>query len=390
MLNRRLLRVKVFQSLYAMHHAYKGVEAEALGRIATHFVKDLMAEVALDEALLEAQKKKAQALFLEELAADFPQNDYGDEALPVIAAVNDGIAFYKRASIDEKQRQARLMIGGCTSIDDLYLRILGLLVALSEQVLQEDKESRQKHINPGPLPERRKRLLTNRYMQGLVHWEELTWELAKRDLAVEAEEDWARRLYREALRKDETLQAWLDQETFTPEDELALMRHLTKSLLERYDQSATWFDQLSLHWAENASVVRSMVYRTFKTIGEVGKPEFVVLSTDWEDDEEFALRLFNGAWDNWDAYTPMLTQLLVKWDVERVALADMILIKMALTEMLQVESIPVKVTINEYVELAKHYSTENSSTFINGVIDAAADQLKAQGRLKKSGKGLME
>src|SRR5690606_31069414 len=86
----------------------------------------------------------------------------------------------------------------------------------------------------------------------------------------------------------------------------------------------------------------------------------------------------------------MISQKTKNWEAERIALMDTLLMKMAITELTQFSSIPVKVTINEYIEIAKEFSTPKSNSFINGILDKILTDLKAAGRLRKSGRGLVE
>jgi N utilization substance protein B len=108
-----------------------------------------------------------------------------------------------------------------------------------------------------------------------------------------------------------------------------------------------------------------------------------------EDDEGFLLELFRKAVLHQDEFTEEIDAKTPNWDTERIADLDMILIKMALTEFLYFPSIPTKVTINEYIEIAKDYSTTKSSYFINGVLDKLLKDYNNSGKLKKIGRGLL-
>jgi N utilization substance protein B len=107
------------------------------------------------------------------------------------------------------------------------------------------------------------------------------------------------------------------------------------------------------------------------------------------DDEEFLLDLFRKTVLHQDEFTVDIDEKTPNWDTERIADIDMILIKMALTEFLYFPSIPTKVTINEYIEIAKDYSTTKSSYFINGVLDKLLKEYDKSGKLKKIGRGLL-
>ena len=114
--------------------------------------------------------------------------------------------------------------------------------------------------------------------------------------------------------------------------------------------------------------------------------------TEWEetnDDKRFLVRLFKETLKHVEDYQKLVAEYSANWDFERVALMDKIILFMALTEFCYFPDIPVKVTINEYIELSKFYSTPESRRFINGILDKLAERLKAEGKLVKSGRGLV-
>ncbi|MBR4147687.1 MAG: transcription antitermination factor NusB [Bacteroidales bacterium] len=110
---------------------------------------------------------------------------------------------------------------------------------------------------------------------------------------------------------------------------------------------------------------------------------------DNNDDKRFLLKLFRDTLKHADEYQELVKANISNWDYDRVALMDKIIIFMALTEFCQFQDIPVKVTINEYIELSKYYSTPDSRRFVNGILDKLSEQLKAEGKLVKTGRGLV-
>ena len=112
---------------------------------------------------------------------------------------------------------------------------------------------------------------------------------------------------------------------------------------------------------------------------------------DWEDDQRvFFKNLFTDTISNDDEYENIVSDFAQNWATERIAIVDMIILKMAVCEMLNFPSIPVKVTINEYIELSKNYSTQKSKIFVNGMLDKISVKLEKDGKIKKSGRGLID
>jgi N utilization substance protein B len=110
---------------------------------------------------------------------------------------------------------------------------------------------------------------------------------------------------------------------------------------------------------------------------------------DEVEDEAFAKDLFKKTATNSGAYQKLIEEKLENWDMDRIASTDILLMKMALCEFLNVKSVPTKVSMNEYIEIAKEYSTPKSHGFINGILDKLLEELKKEGKVKKIGKGLI-
>jgi N utilization substance protein B len=109
-----------------------------------------------------------------------------------------------------------------------------------------------------------------------------------------------------------------------------------------------------------------------------------------DEDRQFMVALFRKTILNSDMYAGMIDEKARNWEIERIALMDTILIKMALAELLEFPSIPVKVTLNEYIDISKFYSSAKSKVFINGILDKLIVELKEKKMIRKTGRGLME
>jgi len=374
-----------------MIHAEKGVYHESRNLVGRRFEKSGM-EVD-DNHNYELEKLKmteALSLFDQHYQSGMDQREVEASTADITVAVQDGIYHYQARFKDEKRAQLMSLISEAQSVSHLYFRALGLLVEMGRQVLAEQEEERNRRVSRGLAPDYKLKLATNPIMVALADWPELQNVLERNELSIEPEDGWARTLYREWLKPDADYQNFVNMTEADNDTILSLMRYVTKAILEKYTISNSWFEHLSLRWAENATIVRNMVVRTLKLIAEGEAPEMVSLSLDWEDDERFISTLFRMTYDNWDAYSSELKSVLKNWDTERLALSDEIILKMALAELLHIEAVPVKVSMNEYVELGRNYSTDASPTFINGVLDPLVTKLKEEKRIRKSGKGIME
>ena len=152
-----------------------------------------------------------------------------------------------------------------------------------------------------------------------------------------------------------------------------------------------WFlEEKNLHWFDDYNEALLMVYQNI--VFWKASQEQIILSPLYKDEVEdvkFYRDLFTKTANNGDKYYEIIEKNLHNWEAERIIETDMILMKMALCELMGFPSIPVKVTINEYIEIAKTYGSEKSGTFINGLIDKIANDLRKEGTLNKTGRGLI-
>jgi len=152
-----------------------------------------------------------------------------------------------------------------------------------------------------------------------------------------------------------------------------------------------FIEDQGIFWNDDLDLAASMVLRSLKAMNASDTDiEFLPLWKDGEEEEVFCRDLFRKTLVNGEDVTNRVAKLTPNWDLDRIALMDLILIKMAAAEAMTFESIPLKVSMNEYIELSKFYSTNKSATFINGVLDNLIPQLKEEGKIHKVGRGLIE
>ena len=149
-------------------------------------------------------------------------------------------------------------------------------------------------------------------------------------------------------------------------------------------------EEQSIFWNDEVEFVISMIAKTLKVFKEKdGENASLMPLFKNEDDKEFAKNLYRKAILNKDDYRKIVESFTENWDVERIAFMDFLIIEMAITEAVEFSSIPTRVTINEYLEIAKFYSTEKSSVFINGLLDKIFKHLKEEQKIIKTGRGLI-
>lgn len=164
-----------------------------------------------------------------------------------------------------------------------------------------------------------------------------------------------------------------------------LWRKLYKSFLFDNDELDMILEDQSLYWNDDKEIVDTFVLKTIKRFEEKnGASQPLLPEFKDEEDQDFARRLFRRTILNADYYKHLISENTKNWDLDRVAFMDVIIMQIALAEILSFPNIPVSVTLNEYVEIAKLYSTSKSGSFINGTLDGIVNQLKKEGKLTKN------
>ncbi len=150
-----------------------------------------------------------------------------------------------------------------------------------------------------------------------------------------------------------------------------------------------YFYEEDINWDDNQKTVQNITLKTFKNAYEDSEEVLMGLSSNWESDYEFYLDLFKQSLIHEETVIEQITRKSKNWDISRLPVTDKIILKMAIAEMIYFYSIPVKVSINEYVDLAKQVSTPKSKQFINGVVESISKELLENKTIKKSGRGLI-
>lgn len=180
------------------------------------------------------------------------------------------------------------------------------------------------------------------------------------------------------------------------EDDRNIILFMLRNLMVNFELLQYLFEEMDIHWVDDYDTALLMLDRTIKNWKESRGctrklPPLIKPSINNEDDDKiFAGQLFRRVLLNCNKYDEMIENKISNWEFDRVAKIDIILLRMAVCEFLEFPSIPVKVTINEYIDISKIFSSPKSKQFINGMLDKLAIQMKEEGMMKKSGRGLIE
>ena len=182
----------------------------------------------------------------------------------------------------------------------------------------------------------------------------------------------------------------IDSPTF--EDDYNFFSELTLKFLIKNEFVVKFFEENNIFWSEDFLIVRSMLKKTVKSMNSSNFNTFAVasLSEDIKEDLKFASSLFDIVVQDTSEYDVYIKKYAKNWDLERITLMDRSILRMGIGEMLSFSNIPMKVTINECIDIAKNYSSPKSGKFINGLLDVISLNLHKEGKIIKSGKGLID
>ena len=383
MVNRRLLRVKAFQQMYAYWTQERAQHQLAFDELTYIFLPDLSLMIVKEEQMprLEGLRKLAE-IQLTEFFQDIPT----EESIPE-ESMKAAQSVYKKYQISTKKIAENLkkdMVSEVEAINNTYLKILFYLQSLSE-IAQWDENRRL-------LENKTKTSLfkNNKILAVFPKWKSL--QVAFKDNHIgwsEDEETRLKKLFIEAILVDQTFLDYLPNAGKNFEDDLEIIKYILKNFLLKHPSMTEFFEEKDLNWNLNKEVVKSMSTKTFK-IEALEDLSLQPLALQWEDDKSFFEDLYEFTLDSDKDLNGWVESQTKNWESDRLAMTDFILLKMAVAEMIKFPSIPVKVSINEYIELAKNYSTPKSGQFINGILDEISIRLMSEKIIQKSGRGLID
>ena len=195
-----------------------------------------------------------------------------------------------------------------------------------------------------------------------------------------------------ALLNEEFYKSYVSLDNPTFDQEYEFFQNLILKFLLKNEDITKFFEEDNIFWNEDVLIVKSMIKKTLKTLNSPNFNTFASasLSEDIKDDLTFASSLFDFVIDNSDNYDEYISKFAKNWDLERISLMDRTILKMGIGEMINFSNIPVKVSINECIEIAKNYSSPKSGKFINGLLDVISLNLLKENKIIKTGKGLID
>jgi N utilization substance protein B len=270
---------------------------------------------------------------------------------------------------------------------DLYLIILNIFSGIHQNELMIIDENKNKRLPSEGDLNPNMRLISNSLLVAISESKELKTLVEKRKLGSFIDNDIIRRLIAE-IKKSEDFIAYTKKESVNAKDDRQLLSAIIVNVMNENDVLNSMFEDKNIYWTDDLYVAYNLVLKNFELFE--GSFRIVPLLKDEKDDQEFVSILFEKTILYRETNIELIQKHVKNWELDRIAEMDMLLMQMCITEFTYLPNVPVKASLNEYIDISKDYSTPNSKVFINGILDKIIFQLKDENRIQKQGRGLKE
>jgi len=291
----------------------------------------------------------------------------------------------------DSQSSQKALMKSIDSVYEMYIRMLALLVELTEYTAVDAEERLNKHLPTEADLNPNQKLLHNTFIEILKKNPEYTAAINKYQVNWLADAELLKGAFNK-LKTTSEYEAYLASAEETLESSKEIIKFIFRKILLKDPNVIQAFEDKFINWPVDGEVMKGMIAKTIKTF--INEDPFAnkltPISADWDEDSRFVKDLLLYTLKNDADYQALIAERTKNWESERIAMMDTVLMKMAICELMNFPSIPVKVTINEYLDLSKDYSTPKSNSFINGILDKILNDLKRTDSIKKIGRGLID
>lgn len=374
------------QHVYAYKQCQRSNYELAFQYVQDAYEPDLNSMEVQDKHKLAEERKIATQL-LEDYFQHKPLREAEEKHQKV---AKEAIRQYEKQCRKDEEFLLNQMLSATERIADHYRLFLLLLLELSEESHRDQRKQHTFTAQP-QVKDVQTNFYLNKVIQAIRDSQPLHQQLEERKLNWNAYTVEIRQWYKNNIKTDEEFKKYQLLEQPSLEEDISIVRYIVNNVMLKSEPIINVFEESDINWAENSKAIKSMVNKSVKSVGaDAEHMEIVELTPNWEEDRDFLIELYKVTIKNDLEYEQLIKEKSKNWAVERIANLDSIVIKMAIAEMVHFRSIPVKVTINEYIDLSKNYSTHKSKQFVNGMLDVIAQELQERNMIRKSGRGLID
>lgn len=298
-------------------------------------------------------------------------------------------AYYNNGD-ETIQRTEKELFHSISKSYEMYHLFLLLLIDLRNQEEKRLDLRKQKRIPTKEDLNPNTRFVDNPFLISIAENNNLLKYLNSHKVSWGNEQEFVRKIL-SIIRESDLYNEYMSAQESNVESDRKFILKFIEKVIAPIDELYSFFEEQSIYWNDEIEFVISMVIKTIKEYDlSLGTDQPLLPEFKDNEDEEFVKKLFRKSVLNKNEYRELIDKYTKNWDIDRVAFIDIVLMQVALAEITEFENIPVKVTLNEYIEIAKHYSTNKSGVFINGVLDKIVDHLKKEKKVVKVGRGLLD
>lgn len=291
-------------------------------------------------------------------------------------------AFYLNGNTDLEKAVKELHFS-LSKAYELYNYLLLLMVAVTRYAVEKVVKKEKMNLVTHQDEELNHKFIDNRFIIQLEQNESLKEYVETNHLNWEVNADYLKYLYEQIVESD-MYKEYMASKGSSYQEDRELWRKIYKNIIAKDERIDELLEEKSLYWNDDRTTVDTFVLKTIKRFDEKEKSEQELLP-DFKDEEDrdYAERLFRNSILKEEDYRTLIRQNVKNWEFDRLAFMDVVIMQVALAELMTFPNIPLSVTINEYVEIAKCYSTPKSGSYVNGIIDVIAKKLQRENKIFK-------
>lgn len=293
-----------------------------------------------------------------------------------------------KSESDSLAASEKTLVASIDKTYDLYFHLLSLIAEIAHYAEERQETAKRKKLPTYEDLNPNRKFVENAVVELLKNSDAVNDYIASHKLSWSRFPELVKTLF-EQMERSEYYKKYMSSQERSFREDLSLVVDFYSNELEESELLEDVLDEESILWNDDLGFVLAMVVRTLSGIRQSHRDVKVLPKFKNPEDLIFAKELFAKSALNFEAHLQYIEKFTRNWDVERIAFMDNLIMVTAMTELTAFPSIPVKVTLDEYIEIAKYYSTSASSTFINGVLDKIVGSLTEDGRINKSGRGLI-
>ncbi|TYB80123.1 transcription antitermination factor NusB [Bizionia gelidisalsuginis] len=301
-----------------------------------------------------------------------------------------GLYAFNGTESDDFGKDKRFLLTSIDNMYNLYLLNISLLIEVQKKAEDYLIKSQNKHLATKEEKNPNRKFVNNEVLKMLVENEQLQAKFEEFNISNwELDGEYVDLIFK-AILKSDLYKDYTETRTSSFKEDKAFIEDVFKDIIAPNDKLYDYLEDKKLTWLDDLPTVNTTVLKLLRKVKPDSSPFHFIpkLYKDIED-KEFAIKLITKTLLNQSALTTEINNKTTNWDSERIAQIDLLLLKMGVCEIQNFPSIPTKVTINEYLEISKEYSTPKSRIFINGILDKLVKEYESEGKLNKIGRGLM-